>query len=119
MAVFIHTLNERTIAATFSGLLTQADRDAFEAAAREMIAQVGQINALFLLKDFAGLSDRVDWGRIEFYADHADDIVKMAIVGDPKWESQASLFTGRGARKTQIRFFPLHEFGAAQQWVTP
>ena len=117
MPVFVQSLNEHTIAVTISGLLTQADRDAFEAAAREMIGQVGKINALILLKDYEGLSDRVDWGRIEFYADHADDIVKMAIVGDPKWESQASLFTGRGARKTQIRFFPMEQFGVAQQWV--
>lgn len=117
MPVFLQSLNDRTIAATISGLMTQADRDAFEAAARETIARVGQINALFLLKDFAGLSNQVDWGRIEFYADHADDIAKMAIVGDPKWETQASLFTGRGARQTDVRFFPMHEFGSAQQWV--
>lgn len=117
MPHFIQHLNERTLAATFSGVMSQDDRSALEAEARTLIAKVGKIHALIVLKDFEGIGRSVDSGNLDFYVEHADDILRMAIVGDPKWESHAYLFTGAGARKTEIKFFPPAQFGLAQAWL--
>ena len=117
MANFIQKLNKNTVCITISGAMSQADRDAMESTGRALIAEVGQINLMVILKDFAGFARGVDWGNMEFYAEHGDDIVKMAIVGDPKWKADALAFTGSGARKTQIQFFPTTAFGAAHQWI--
>lgn len=117
MPHFIQQLNDTTLAVTFTGLMSQGDRVAFENAARALIAKAGRINALILLKDFEGVGRDVNMGNIDFYAQHADDIEKMAIVADPRWETQAFLFTGSGARSTDIRFFPTAQFGLAQAWL--
>lgn len=117
MSIFIQQLDARTIAATFSGVMTQDDRAEFETAARALIAVAGSIHALVILKDFRGIGRDVEGGDLDFYAEHADDIERLAIVGDPKWETAAHLFTGSGARKTAVRYFPTPEFGRAQAWI--
>lgn len=118
MAHFIQQIGDSTLAVTITGVFTDADRRVSRDAASALIAKVGKISVLVILQDFKGIGRDVDTGDIEFYAEHADDIVKMAFVGDPKWEMQAHLFTGSGARKTIVKFFPMTEFGQAQSWVT-
>lgn len=118
MAHFIQEVNDRSVCVTLSGVMDHADRAAIERAARAMIAEVGTIHVLIILKDFEGFARGVNWGDLEFYAEHADDIAKMAIVGDPKWKADALAFTGSGTRKTEIRFFPMTSFGEANAWIT-
>lgn len=117
MPHFVQQLNDTTLAATVTGMLDQATYTAMQDAARQMIHKAGKIKVLILLKDFEGFSRGVDWGNMDFYGEHADDIVRMAIVGDPKWETQAFVFTGANARKTEIKFFPPTQFGLAQAWL--
>lgn len=117
MSNFIQQLHDTTLAVTISGVMSGADKAAFESAARAAIAKSGTIRVLIILKDFQGVGTSVDVNNLDFYADHADDIVKMAVVGDPKWKTEALVFTGAGARKTQVRFFETVQFGAAQQWL--
>lgn len=117
MAHFIQQLNDRTVCVTISGAMDAKDRTVLETVGRALIAKVGKINLMVILKDFAGFARGVDWGNMEFYADHGDDIVKMAIVGDPKWKADAIAFTGSGTRATRIEFFPTTAFGTAHQWI--
>ena len=117
MAHFIHSFPPRGLAVTFSGVLSQADRSSFEDAARRRIAEVGVIDALIVLKDFQGLGADIDPHNLDFYAEHADDIIRMAIVGEPRWETQAHIFTGSGVRKTVVRYFATSQLGAARQWL--
>jgi hypothetical protein len=117
MPHFIQQLNENTLAVTFVGVLDQVSYTAAQQAAHELILKKGKISALIILKDFGGFSRGVDWGSLDFYGQHADDIVKMAFVGDPKWKVQAAIFTGAGTRKTEIKFFAPAEFGQARTWL--
>lgn len=117
MPHFIQQLNDRTLCATISGVMTKEDFAAVQEASRGLIAKVGKINALIILREFVGFGRGVDWGNMDFYAQHADDILKMALVGDEKWKAQAEVFTGKGARKTKIEFFPTESFGQAHSWI--
>ena len=117
MAHFIHPFPPRGLAVTFSGVLSQADRQAFEDAARRRIAEAGAIDSLIVLKDFQGLGADIDPHNLDFYAAHADDVLRMAIVGDPRWETQAHIFTGSGVRQTVVRYFVTAQLGAARQWL--
>lgn len=117
MAHFIHPFPPRGLAVTFTGVLAQADRAAFEASARQRIAEAGPIDALIVLKDFQGLGADLDPHDMGFYTEHADDVLRMAIVGEPRWETQAHLFTGSGVRKTVVRYFAPSQLGAARQWL--
>ncbi len=117
MPHFIHSFPPRGLAVTFSGVLSQSDRTAFEQAARRRIAEVGAMDALIVLKDFQGLGADIDPHDMDFYAAHADDVLRMAIVGDARWETQAHIFTGSGVRKTVVRYFVTSQLGAARQWI--
>jgi len=118
MPCHIRQLNKNTLVATLSGVLDQASYTAMQNAARELILKQGPINALIVAEDFEGYGSGVDWGNMDFYGKYADDILKMAVVADKKWETQTFLFTGAGARKTEIKFFAPGQLAIAQAWVT-
>lgn len=114
----IQQLNDRTVCATISGVLGMEDVAAMQAAVRAMIAKVGQINAMIILQDLTNFAPGADLGNLEFYAEHANNIIKMALVGDLKWKARALVFTGAGIRKTRVEFFEMSSFGKARDWVT-
>jgi len=64
------------------------------------------IKLLIILEDFKGWERGSDWGDMNFYAEHGDKITKIAIVGDPKHETDWMMFTGAGfpARAGEIFF---------------
>jgi len=117
MSHLIQQADERTLWVTFSDVLTQADLDAAQLAAGELIAKAGKIRGLFVLQHFRGFARGVDWGNLAFMASHGDRIERMAIVGDEKWKTDALVFTGKGARVTEIEFFTIDGIAAAQAWL--
>jgi hypothetical protein len=117
MPHFIQQLDERTLCTTLSGVLAAPDLDAVHEAAKALMAKQERISAMVILQDFRGFSAGVDWGNLAFYSEYGDRIVRMAIVGDPRWEADAIMFTGKGARRTEIEYFPVSEIAKAQAWL--
>jgi hypothetical protein len=113
----IQQLNDRTLHITVIGEFGRADQAAMQDAARALIATAGRISILIVLQDFSGFERGADWGDMDFYARHADDIVRMAIVGDPKWKDNAEAFTGAGMRATKIEFFAPAALAQAKAWI--
>jgi hypothetical protein len=117
MAHFIQQLSDKILCMTASAVLGAEDVAAFEKAACGLIAKVQKIHVMIILQDFAGFAKGVDAGNLDFYARHGNDIVKMAIVGDPKWKEAALVFTGAGIRKAPVEFFPTAAIAKAQAWI--
>lgn len=118
MPCIIERIHDNLMKATFHGKLDQVARQTFEMAARQLLAKTGKINVLVeLAKDFSGVAKSDHWANVDFYAEHANDIVKMAVVGDPKWHVQAYDFTNAYARKTAINFLPAGESDQALKWL--
>ena len=46
------------------------------------------------------------WRRCTVFVEHGDRIAKIAIVGDPKWESRMLMFTGAGFRRARSSILP-------------
>lgn len=99
------------------GMLKKAEFDSVQAKAREEIAKTGKIRMLVILDDFLGWEPGTDWGDMSFFYEHGDDIEKIAIVGDPKWEQKALMFAGAGLRAGPVRFFPASELEQASKWL--
>ncbi len=118
MAYFIQEVDARTLGITLSGVMRQDDLRAIQGASRQLIDRVGNIRVLIILRDYRGFEAGADWGDISFTAQYGDHIDRMAIVGDTRGEAEALAFTGKGARRTLIEYFPLTEFGAAQAGVS-
>ena len=57
------------------------------------------------------------WGDISFYAEHGDKMGKIAIVGDPKQETDLMMFMGAGIRPMPMKFFPLNQLEQARAWL--
>jgi hypothetical protein len=85
--------------------------------ARQEIAKAGKIKVLLVLEGFQGWEKGSDWGDITFTAAHGDDIEKIAIVGDPKWETEALMFVGAGIRRTPVKFFNTSGTTQARAWL--
>ncbi|HMP77570.1 MAG TPA: STAS/SEC14 domain-containing protein [Kiritimatiellia bacterium] len=117
MPHFLQQLDAFTLATTISGVMSLDDLRAIQAASREVIEREGRMRALVILRDYRGFQAGADWGDIGFAAEYGDRIERMAIVGDVRWEAEALAFTGKGARRTDIEYFPLAEFSAAQAWL--
>jgi hypothetical protein len=100
-----------------SGILKKAELDSAQAAAREEIAKAGKIKVLLLLDGFQGWEKGADWGDMTFAANHGDDIEKIAVVADPKWETEALMFVGAGFRRTQVKFFVPGQAAQARAWL--
>jgi hypothetical protein len=86
-------------------------------------ATTGDIDAgvkpriLALLEDFEGWERGADWGDLEFLFSHSNEIAKIAIVGEPRWEREALAFAGAGFRNAPVKFFPTTQLSEARDWI--
>ena len=72
---------------------------------------------LALLENFEGFERGADWGDLDFLFSHINDIAKIAIVGEPRWERDTLAFAGAGSRKAPVKFFPANQLAAARDWI--
>ena len=117
MSATIQAEAGRTWQLRIGGVLKKAELDSAQAAARQEIAKAGKIKVLLLLEGFQGWEKGADWGDMTFTITHGDDIEKIAIVGDPKWETEALMFVGAGFRRTPVKFFVSGEATQARAWL--
>jgi SpoIIAA-like len=94
-----------------------ADQKLLESAAKELIRTGKKVSVIAILENFKGWEKSEAWGDIGFMSEHGDDIVKMAIVGDKRWQEDVFLFVGKGLRSTEIEFFPSSLLKQAEEWV--
>jgi hypothetical protein len=100
-----------------NGVLKQAE---FAAGQQEFARKIdggSKPRFLALLENFEGWERGVDWNDLDFLVSHSGDIAKIAVVADPKWETQALAFAGAGVRKAPVKFFPPDELGNARAWI--
>ena len=100
-----------------TGVLKKAELDAALEAEAKTWKPATKVKVLALLEDFKGWERGADWGDITFMVGHDDQIEKMAIVGDAKWESEALMFAGKGFRKAEVKFFPTNKAALARAWL--
>ena len=73
-----------------SGVFTNQDRKAMEAAGRAEIDRSSKIKILILADGFAGWGKEGDWGDIRFMLEYDPDMEKIAVVADEKWRDPSS-----------------------------
>jgi hypothetical protein len=106
----------RLITVRLSGRLTQRQ---WEAALQEIanLLKAGERSSLLVVaEDFEGWGAG-DWDDMSFQRAHDEQIDRMAIVAEKKWEDQALMFCGKGLRGIEIEFFPPVEIARARQWA--
>ncbi|WP_421864597.1 STAS/SEC14 domain-containing protein [Motiliproteus sp.] len=95
--------------------------DEFARVSDQLVASLDQVlptEILILLEQFEGWEHSDGWEG-QLFSDSFDQHVRrIAIVGDPRWQEQALLFTGQGLRPVEIEFFPAVDEYKARHWLS-
>ncbi|MHC1730299.1 MAG: STAS/SEC14 domain-containing protein [Syntrophobacteraceae bacterium] len=117
MACEIIGIEDDLVSARITGVLRLVDQQTLQNLAGQVIAKGRKVRFLAILERFEGWEKGVDWGDIGFFVEYADDIAKMAIVGDTRWKEEVFAFVGKGLRTTAVEYFPLELLEEAKTWV--
>lgn len=114
----LHSNEDGIVHARLSGAMTLADQQALEDLARRLIDAGGKVRLLVTLEDFEGWAKDSAWGDdLGFQLDYGNEIVRIAVVGDPRWKDQALMFVGKGFRATEIEYFQPDSLAGAKGWI--
>jgi len=100
-----------------SGTLKRSEFGAEQAALAGKIDVGARPRLLAILEDFEGWERGADWNDLDFLISHSGEVAKIAIVADPRWETQSLAFAGAGIRRAPVKFFPPEELAAARAWL--
>ena len=101
----------------FSGIVKRSEFGAGQTAVVREIDGGAQPRLLAVLENFEGWERGADWNDLDFQLSHGNEIAKIAIVGDPRWEPQALAFAGAGFRRAPVKFFPAARLAEARAWI--
>ncbi|HSI14841.1 MAG TPA: STAS/SEC14 domain-containing protein [Chthoniobacter sp.] len=100
-----------------SGMLKSSEFGTVQASAARAIDAGAQPRMLAILEDFQGWEKGADWNDLDFQLSHGNQIARIAIVGEPRWESEALAFAGAGFRRAPVKFFPPSQLAEARAWL--
>lgn len=100
-----------------TGLLRKSELDAALATEANQWGPATRVKVLVIVEDFKGWERGADWGDMTFFATHGDQIDRIAIVSEPKWESEILAFAGAGFRRAPVKFFPVSQLTLARAWL--
>ena len=118
MGVKIQQEEDNVRVMRINGLLRKSEMDAALAAEARQWGPETRIKALVVVEDFEGFERSAEWGDISFLARYDHNVEKIAIVADPKWETDMLMFTGAGFRRGQVKYFPPNQLGQARAWLS-
>jgi hypothetical protein len=108
---------EDLITFKISGVLRRAEVARAEAVAIEAMRSAGKVKFFILIESFQGWDNRDNWEDVSFQMEHDEQIEKIAIVGEKRWQEMAEAFVGKGLRSMDIRYFVPPELALAKAWI--
>ena len=100
-----------------TGTLEQSEFKQIQDRMAEDIDAGTKPKVLAILEDFAGWERPAEWGNLEFQYWHSNEISRIAVVGESRWESQALAFAGAGLRNAPVKYFPPTQLEEAKAWL--
>ena len=108
---------EGLITIRIGGILKRAELAQAEKIAIEAMGSAHKVKFLILVENFQGWDNKGDWGDVSFQWRYDDQIEKIAIVGEKRWQDLAEAFVGKGLRSMEIRYFTPSETAVARSWI--
>jgi hypothetical protein len=108
--------NGKLVAVQVSGKLVKADYERCVPEFDRLIRQHGKLYLLFELSDFHGWEVGALWDEIKLDLKHFDDIERLAVVGDKRWEKDMVAFY-RPFTEATIRYFDQGNAAEARKWL--
>jgi hypothetical protein len=101
----------------FNGVVKRTEFGSGQSAMAREIDAGAQPRVLAIVEDFEDWENGSDWNDLDFQVSHGNEIAKIAIVGEPRWEPEALAFAGAGFRKAPVKFFPPNQLSEARAWL--
>lgn len=108
--------NGKLLEVHLTGKLVKADYETFLPAVARLVAQHGKLRMLVEMHDFHGWTAGALWEDIKFDAKHFNDIERLAIVGETKWEKGMATFC-KPFTTAKVRYFDHTKVTEAQDWL--
>ena len=105
------------ITVQISGKLKWTEFAGAQKSAIQAMRPGGKVRLLVLTEDFEGWDDRGDWGDVSFQMRYDEQIEKIAVVGDRRWQEMIEVFVGKGIRPVDIRYFAPSQEALARTWI--
>jgi len=99
-----------------SGKLTKEDYLYLTPEIERLVQQHGKVRLLFEMIDFHGWDVGAAWEDLKIGLDHFNDIERMALVGEKKWQQGMVAFV-KPFTKAEVRYFERAEAATARRWV--
>ena len=100
-----------------SGVLKRSEFGAEQSRLGDKIDAGAKPRLFVILENFEGWERGADWNDLDFMLSHGNEIAKIAIVGEPRWEADALAFAGAGFRRAPVKFFPTSQLAEARAWL--
>jgi hypothetical protein len=106
----------KIVTLTFIGKLDKEDYELFVPQLQGLMDPDDKIRLLVELQEFQGWTVGALWEETKFAAKHFNDIERLAIVGESRWEKGMVVFAKPFTTAT-VRYFDISEMDEAKQWV--
>jgi len=107
---------ERVLHVRLNGKLTDADYQQFVPEVEELIARHGSLRLLVEMTDFHGWQAGALWDDLKVYLKHGDEIERLAIVGEKKWQEWMTRLSAPFLH-SEARYFDHEQAAEARRWV--
>ncbi|MCY2686730.1 STAS/SEC14 domain-containing protein [Salinimicrobium sp. TH3] len=98
------------------GKLTNEDYERLIPLLQEKVRSFGTIRWYFEMKEFEGWSLSAMWRDIKFDFNNLENMERIAMVGDEKWEKELTQLM-KPFTKATIKYFSLTEKDEAKNWI--
>jgi hypothetical protein len=117
MSVQIQELDEgKIVEAEITAKLTKDDFRRFGPEIERLIDKHGKIRVLVQMHDFRGWDAAALWEDIKLDVKHFNDIERIAILGEKKWQERLSMLC-RPFTTARVRYFDHSELDQAREWI--
>jgi hypothetical protein len=105
------------LTAKMSGMLSKQDYRDFVPTVEDLINTHGKIRIIIQMQNFHGWDAGALWEDIKFDARHFNDIERLALVGEKKWEKGMAVFC-KPFTTAEVRYFESDRLEEAREWIT-
>ena len=106
----------KIIEVELTGKLSKEAYEQFVPLTEQRIQQYGKVRMLVVLNDFHGWDAGALWEDTKFDVKHFNDIERLALVGESKWEKGMATFC-RPFTTAKIEYFDLAQLDDARRWI--
>ncbi|WP_319406045.1 STAS/SEC14 domain-containing protein [uncultured Desulfosarcina sp.] len=100
----------------FREKLDKADYETFVPMIESQMQNGSPIRLLTELHDFEGWTAGALWEDTKFAAKHFNDIERLAVVGESRWQKGVTVFV-KPFTSADVRYFDMKEVDKAREWI--